>query len=94
MKKKNSDFITGIALTLLGGVGLYFSILDIFIYFQTGEISFQLKPTMPRFFGKEALMMEVALSIVWLMIIFLGYTDIRKKWAKKPNKNEETNNLP
>ena len=78
MKKKYSNLITGILLMGLGIAGVSLSLHKIWIYFATEEISFQLKPMMPIYEGNEALMMTAVMAIVWIMIIVLGYTDIRK----------------
>ncbi|WP_304543570.1 hypothetical protein [Sulfurimonas microaerophilic] len=63
------------------GLGLvYISIDAILAYFETGTISFQLKPTLPRFYGNEALMMTAVQLIVGLIFVLLGYTYVRKDY--------------
>jgi len=63
---------------LIGIIIIYFSVDSILDYYTTGKITFQLKPTLPRFYGKEALMMQIANIFLGLVFIIVSFTYYRK----------------
>jgi divalent metal cation (Fe/Co/Zn/Cd) transporter len=94
MKDKKSTFTIVVIFFILGASAIYSSVDSIIDYYNTGKITFQMKPTLPRFYGEEALMMQVANIFIGLVFIIASITYYRKKFVKEHNKYEETNNLP
>ena len=68
---------------LIGIIMLYSSVNSILDYYTTGKITFQLKPTLPRFYGEEALVMQIAKIFLGLIFIILSFTYYRKLFTTR-----------
>ena len=94
MKDKKSTFSIVVIFFLLGASAIYSSVDSIINYYHTGTITFQMKTTFPRFYGDEALMMQIANIFLGLVFIIASITYYRRKFVKKHNKNEKSNTNP
>jgi len=79
MNEKTTNVILAIFDFIIGGLIIYFSLVSIIGYYETGEISFQLKNTLPKFYGNEALMMNMVNILVGLIFLIMGFRYVQKK---------------
>ena len=86
MNEKTTSIILSIFFFIIGGLIIYSSIDNIIAYYETGKISFQLKSSLPRFYGNEALMMNIVNVFVGLVFLIAGFTYLKKKQTKEHNK--------
>lgn len=83
MKDKKATIGLIIIFFLLGSIIIYSYFDAILDYFTTGKITFQLKPTLPRFYGEEALMMQIANIFLGFIFIIVSFTYYRKIFTAK-----------
>lgn len=78
MNEKTTNIILAMFDFIIGGLIIYFSLDNIIGYYDTGEISFQLKNTLPKFYGNEAFMMNSVNVLVGLLFLIMGFRYVQK----------------